>query len=379
MSSKHHQQQQSPPPERPRSPEPNLPPHLFPSEVDQSSEDGRGVHPQHRVQSQGLDILADPAADPDDLAQLSPGELLKLLLGYDPEEEAEKTGAGGKKMSLLNSERTLAEFFGLNLGGSDGNKLSEEEKEKYEREMEELGKKMEEKEKIEAFFGVNNNLNDREDSSSTIASDYYSKHRSVSGNKSSLFMKMKSLGISVSNADDGDDDGLAKLNIKELLTKIPSATEFIKRSQQFHSPLLEYHGHLIKRAIDDAVIAKRAMKLKLKVCDVVKKEQRAMVDGEVDEQVSLSKFLSQEDFIEYIRDSVRSAPMTGLSQLWIDKMLQTAGTKFQQRFPKQSAAIVKEISELYVASLHDFLLQYVIKSTAKPYVNPWEIIPKWPQ
>jgi len=73
--------------------------------------------------------------------------------------------------------------------------------------------------------------------------------------------------------------------------------------------------------VDDNVIVRRAKKTKTKVCDRIFKEKRAKALADEEEKPDLESFLNQDDYVEFLRDSVRAAPVNPLHKRWRKKIL----------------------------------------------------------
>ncbi len=113
------------------------------------------------------------------------------------------------------------------------------------------------------------------------------------------------------------------------LPPVPSLGKF-KEDKWANHPLLGYYGHLLKREVDDSVIVRRARKTKTKICDKIVKEKRAKAAEADEDKPNLETFLNQEDYVEFLRDSVRSAPVNSLHKKWRKKIL---GVRMRALFP----------------------------------------------
>jgi hypothetical protein len=89
-------------------------------------------------------------------------------------------------------------------------------------------------------------------------------------------------------------------------------------------PLMKYFGQKQKKKQDDEVIIRHGKKIKSVVADSVYKKKeadRAANKGdETSAQQNVESFLTQEDFVEYLRDSVRSAPVVPMHKKWRHKV-----------------------------------------------------------
>ena len=107
------------------------------------------------------------------------------------------------------------------------------------------------------------------------------------------------------------------------LPPIPSMGKFKEDRWEKH-PLLSYYGNVLKREVDDSIIVKRGRATKTRVCDKIWKEKRRKLnEAEEDEEIpeDFDSFLNQDDYVEFLRDSVRSAPVNPLHKKWRKKIL----------------------------------------------------------
>ena len=110
---------------------------------------------------------------------------------------------------------------------------------------------------------------------------------------------------------------------------IPSLGKFGVDKWASH-PLLHYHGHVLKRKLDDQIIIKRGKRNKTGICDKLAKQRAALAgacSGPSDTTV-YDSFLTQDDYVEYLRDSVRSAPVTPLQESWKKRILSVSMRPF---------------------------------------------------
>ena len=107
------------------------------------------------------------------------------------------------------------------------------------------------------------------------------------------------------------------------LPAVPSLGKFAVDKWANH-PLLHYKGHILKRKLDDQIIIRRGKKNKTVICDRLAKERAAVAgicSGGPSESTAYDSFLTQDDYVEYLRDSVRSAPVTPLQESWRKRIL----------------------------------------------------------
>lgn len=86
---------------------------------------------------------------------------------------------------------------------------------------------------------------------------------------------------------------------------------------------MTHFGARIQREINDKVIAKRAEKHAYGIRHQLEKDKEGAEElsrKEIEEQEQIAGFLTDDDFLELIRDSVPSAPMGTLSPKWIQRM-----------------------------------------------------------
>jgi len=95
---------------------------------------------------------------------------------------------------------------------------------------------------------------------------------------------------------------------------VPSMGRF-NRDPWDHHPLMTYYGYKEKRKQDDEVIVRHGKKMKSFIADSVEKSKKVKTEGPEDIH-KLESFLTQEDFVEFLRDSVRSAPVVPLQESW---------------------------------------------------------------
>ncbi|CAG7837267.1 unnamed protein product [Allacma fusca] len=149
------------------------------------------------------------------------------------------------------------------------------------------------------------------------------------------------------------------------LPAVPSLGKFANDKWGGH-PLLSYYGHVIKRRFDDQVIIRRGKRQKAIICDKIYREKLAK--GElcavpIDPNDNLDSFLTQDDFVEYLRDSVRSAPVDPLQASWKKRILAQIPKKLKSKLPDLYEFLVKDMEERYEHKMHEAVQTYVIRPT----------------
>lgn len=83
---------------------------------------------------------------------------------------------------------------------------------------------------------------------------------------------------------------------------------------------MTYFGFRQKRKQDQAVVIRHGKKIKSVVANTVQKRLEVERVKQFDEDAKLESFLTQDDFVEYLRDSVRSAPVIPIQSGWEQKI-----------------------------------------------------------
>jgi len=99
------------------------------------------------------------------------------------------------------------------------------------------------------------------------------------------------------------------------LPPVPSIGKF-KYDPWPEHPLMKYFGKQEKQKLDDQVIIRHGKKIKSYVADAVYKKKAAEAAKGDHDHGPVENFLTQDDFVEYLRDSVRSAPVVPMHKLW---------------------------------------------------------------
>lgn len=83
-------------------------------------------------------------------------------------------------------------------------------------------------------------------------------------------------------------------------------------------PLLRYDSLAEKKQLDNEVVIRRGKKVKNAVANVVYRNMKTECGQKVkDDNDDLEAFLTQDDFDEYRRDSVKSAPVVPIQKSWL--------------------------------------------------------------
>jgi len=117
------------------------------------------------------------------------------------------------------------------------------------------------------------------------------------------------------------------------LPPIPSLGEF-RVDKRANHPLLHYRRHIQKQKLEDAVIVQRGIKNKTRTHDLYLKRKKVEINSPEDAKLchellyrdknegeGLDEFLTQEDFVDYLRDSVLSAPVNPINAAWVRKIV----------------------------------------------------------
>lgn len=140
---------------------------------------------------------------------------------------------------------------------------------------------------------------------------------------------------------------------------------------------MNYFGFKQKRKQDNEVVIRHGKKVKANVADAVQKRLEIERVKQFDDEQKLESFLTQEDFVEYLRDSVRSAPVIPLQSSWEQKIYSMIAKKLKQRHPDSYRALKKDIRVRYEQVLHETILNFVVVPS-EDYVNPYALEIKYP-
>lgn len=103
------------------------------------------------------------------------------------------------------------------------------------------------------------------------------------------------------------------------MSPIPSMGKF-RNDPWVEHPLMRYFGFKEKKKQDEEVVIRHGKRIKSFVADSVYKKREADKLAHGEEPVHLENFLTQDDFVEYLRDSVRSAPVIPMQKAWKKKI-----------------------------------------------------------
>jgi hypothetical protein len=164
------------------------------------------------------------------------------------------------------------------------------------------------------------------------------------------------------------------------LPPAPNPTlDCFKNDPWIEHPLLRYNAVVEKKTQDNEVVIRRGKKVKNLVADIVykKEAENAEKNGEEQNGADLESFLTQEDFAEYRRDSVKAAPVVPMSKASLRRIAALIPKDLKKKRLTLFRALTKEVEERYELVLHEAILNFVLLPPAG-YVDPYELIIKFP-
>lgn len=140
---------------------------------------------------------------------------------------------------------------------------------------------------------------------------------------------------------------------------------------------MSYFGFRQKRRLDNEVVIRQGKKVKSQVANAVQKRLEIERVQQFDEEQKLENFLTQDDFVEYLRDSVRAAPVIPIQTAWEQKIYSLIARKLKQRHPESYKELKYDIRVRYEQVLHESILNFVVVPN-EDYVNPYALVIKYP-